>query len=132
MILLTCVCTEESTFTISRVLCTLVLATDILSSIGFCKQIKNCSHRFALHPITELLFPFSPSRTESLLSTSSVDLEMCMETGNTMLQAFLSLSKKHRFKVHLKETGLKVVDGIHLIFIGMSESMTLLPKCTSC
>jgi len=33
--------------------------------------------------------------------------------------------------VHLKETGLKVVDGIHLTFIGMSESMTWLPKCTS-
>jgi hypothetical protein len=55
-----------------------------------------------------------------------------METGNTMLQAFLSLSKKHGIKVHRKETGLKVVDEIHLIFIGMSESMTLLPKCTSC
>ena len=33
-----------------------------------------------------------------------------------MLQAFLSLWKKHRLKVHLKETGLKVVDGIHLTF----------------
>lgn len=109
MILLTCVCTEESTFTISCVLHTLVLATGILSSIGFCKQVKNYSHRFALHPFTKLLFPFSPSRTQSLLSTSQVDLEMWMETGNTLLQAFLSLWKKHGLKVHLKETGLKVI-----------------------
>jgi hypothetical protein len=39
-----------------------------------------------------------------------------METGNTMLQAFLSLWKEHRLKVHLKETGLKVVDAIYLTF----------------
>jgi hypothetical protein len=117
MILLTCVCAEKSTITISCVLHTPVLATGILSSIGFCKQVKNCSHRFALHAITELLFPFSPSRTQSLLATSPVDLEMCMESDNTVLQAFLSLwKKKRRLKVHLKETGLKVVDGIHLTF----------------
>jgi len=69
-----------------------------------------------VHHITKLLFPFSPGRTQSLHTTSQVDLEMCIETGNTMLQAFLSLWKKHRLKVHLKETGLKVVDGIYLTF----------------
>ena len=116
MILLTCVCAEKSTFTVSCVLYTPVLATGILSSIGFRKQVKNCSHRFALHCITKLLFLFSPGRTQSLLTTSQVDLEMCMGTGNTMLQAFLSLWKEHRLKVHLKETGLKVVNGIYLTF----------------
>jgi len=56
-----------------------------------------------------------------------------MGTGNTVLQAFLSLCKKHRLKVHLKETGLKVVYGICLTFyLGWVRAfMTLLPKCTS-
>jgi len=115
MVLLTYVCAEKSTFTISCVLHIPVITTGILSSIGFYKQVKNCSHRFALHRITKLLFPFSPGRTQSLLTTSQVDFEMCVETGNTMLQAFLSLWKKHRLRVHLKETGLKVYLTFYLV-----------------
>ena len=127
-----CVCSEKFTFTISCVLHTSVLATGILSNIGFCKQVKNCCHRFALHPITKLLFPFSPRRTQSLLATSQVDSEVCMETGNTMLQSFVSLWKKHKtqnisWRNRIKGCGLDSSDFV----LGWVRTWPLL-KCTSC
>jgi hypothetical protein len=80
-----CVCAEKTMFAISCVLCAPVLATGILSSIGFRKQVKNCSHRF------------------TLLATLQIELEICMETGNVASLSFFM--EKTDFQLHLKRQG---------------------------